>query len=129
MSTAVADVKQEGEDEANDQVERAGEFGLAHDIAEPSALDHRVHARIVSPVPTRALVSRRHDEQEIIHRGRQRIGDVALAVQDRVREIAEDYHLSTKTVDTYRARLLKKLNLRNNADLSRFAIRNGLVEV
>jgi len=44
------------------------------------------------------------------------------------REIAEAYFLSTKTVDTYRSRLLRKLNLRNNADLSRFAIQNGLIE-
>lgn len=43
-------------------------------------------------------------------------------------EIAEIYHISIKTVDTYRARLLRKLNLRNNAELSRFAIQNGLVE-
>ncbi|MGD9275434.1 MAG: hypothetical protein PVI65_13760 [Desulfobacterales bacterium] len=33
-----------------------------------------------------------------------------------------------KTVDTYRLRLLKKLNLRNNAELSRFAIQNKLIE-
>ncbi|MBN2332672.1 MAG: response regulator transcription factor [Deltaproteobacteria bacterium] len=45
------------------------------------------------------------------------------------REIAEAYHISTKTVDTYRFRLLKKLNLRNNAELSRFAIQNHLIEV
>ena len=44
------------------------------------------------------------------------------------REIAEDYHISVKTVDTYRFRLLRKLNLRNNADLSRFAIQNQLIE-
>ncbi len=43
-------------------------------------------------------------------------------------EIAEIYHISIKTVDTYRSRLLRKLNLRNNADLSRFAIQNGLIE-
>ena len=43
-------------------------------------------------------------------------------------EIAEIYHISIKTVDTYRSRLLRKLNLRNNAELSRFAIQNGLVE-
>jgi len=43
-------------------------------------------------------------------------------------EIAEDYYISIKTVDTYRLRLLKKLNLRNNAELSRFAIQNRLVE-
>ena len=45
------------------------------------------------------------------------------------REIAEVLCLSIKTVDTYRSRLLKKLNLRNNAELSRFAIQNNLIEV
>jgi len=44
------------------------------------------------------------------------------------REIAEAYGLSIKTVDTYRSRLLTKLNLRNNAELSRFAIQNRLIE-
>ena len=44
------------------------------------------------------------------------------------REIAEAYGISVKTVDTYRARLLKKLGLRNNAELSRFAILNKLIE-
>lgn len=43
-------------------------------------------------------------------------------------EIAEIYHISIKTVDTYRSRLLRKLNLRNNAELSRFAIQNRLIE-
>ena len=43
-------------------------------------------------------------------------------------EIAEAYSISSKTVDTYRSRLLKKLNLRNNAELSRFAIQNKLIE-
>ena len=43
-------------------------------------------------------------------------------------EIAESYHISIKTVDTYRSRLLNKLNLRNNAELSRFAIQNRLIE-
>ena len=44
------------------------------------------------------------------------------------REIAEAYGISIKTVDTYRFRILKKLNLRNNAELSRFAIQNRLIE-
>jgi two-component system invasion response regulator UvrY len=51
-----------------------------------------------------------------------------LAMGDTNREIASTYNISIKTVDTYRFRLLKKLNLRNNADLSRFAMQNGLVE-
>jgi DNA-binding NarL/FixJ family response regulator len=52
----------------------------------------------------------------------------ALALGQTNREIADNYALSVKTVDTYRFRLLKKLNLRNNADISRFAIQHGLVE-
>ena len=52
----------------------------------------------------------------------------SLALGRTNREIAESYNISVKTVDTYRFRLLKKLNLRNNADLSRFAIQNGLVK-
>jgi DNA-binding NarL/FixJ family response regulator len=51
-----------------------------------------------------------------------------LALGHTVREIAESYHLSTNTVHTYRYRLLQKLKLRNNAELSRFAIQNRLVE-
>lgn len=51
-----------------------------------------------------------------------------LALGQTNREIAEAYHLSVKTVDTYRSRLLKKLNLRNNAELSRFAIQHRLIE-
>ena len=51
-----------------------------------------------------------------------------LAMGHTNREIASAYHISIKTVDTYRARLLKKLGLRNNAELSRFAIQNRLIE-
>lgn len=51
-----------------------------------------------------------------------------LAMGSTNREVARMYGISIKTVDTYRLRILKKLDLRNNADLSRFAIRNRLVE-
>jgi two-component system invasion response regulator UvrY len=51
-----------------------------------------------------------------------------LALGHTNREIASAYYISIKTVDTYRFRLLKKLNLRNNAELSRFAIQNALIE-
>jgi len=51
-----------------------------------------------------------------------------LALGHTNREIAQAYNISIKTVDTYRLRLLKKLELRNNADLSRFAIQNQLID-
>lgn len=52
-----------------------------------------------------------------------------LALGQTNHEIAASYNISVKTVDTYRARVLKKLNLRNNADISRFAIKNKIVEL
>ena len=52
---------------------------------------------------------------------------IVLALQA-VAFAAENYHISVKTVDTYRLRILKKLNLRNNADISRFAISHKLIE-
>ncbi|MCK5164842.1 MAG: response regulator transcription factor [Desulfobacula sp.] len=52
-----------------------------------------------------------------------------LAMGSTNREIATSYNISVKTVDTYRSRILKKLSLRNNAELSRYAIQNKLVEL
>ncbi len=52
-----------------------------------------------------------------------------LALGHTVREIAEAYHLSPNTVHTYRLRLLRKLHLRNNAELSLFGFRHHLVEI
>ncbi len=43
------------------------------------------------------------------------------------REIAASYSISIKTVDTYRARILYKLGLRNNVDIAHFAFKNGLI--
>ncbi|MCK5684776.1 response regulator transcription factor [bacterium] len=44
-------------------------------------------------------------------------------------EIAEILLISIKTVETYRSRLIKKLKLRNIAELTRYAIKNNLVEL
>jgi len=43
-------------------------------------------------------------------------------------EIAEDLSLSTKTVSTYRTRLLEKMNLKTNAEIIRYALENELIE-
>lgn len=41
-------------------------------------------------------------------------------------EIAERLHLSPKTVSTYRARLLEKMNFRNNSDITRYMMNHKL---
>ncbi|UXY15394.1 response regulator transcription factor [Chitiniphilus purpureus] len=42
-------------------------------------------------------------------------------------EIAEELFLSVKTVSTYRTRVLEKMNLKTNADLTYYAIKNELI--
>jgi two-component system invasion response regulator UvrY len=44
-----------------------------------------------------------------------------------VSEIAEEISLSVNTISTYRARMLEKLSLHNNAELTRYALDNNLV--
>ena len=44
-----------------------------------------------------------------------------------VTEIAGELSLSPKTISTYSARVLEKLGVKNNAEITRYAIRNGLV--
>ena len=41
--------------------------------------------------------------------------------------IAEQLELSPNTVSTYRARILEKLEMGSNADLTRYAIANQLI--
>ena len=50
-----------------------------------------------------------------------------IASGKRLADIAEKLNLSPKTVSVYRARVLEKLQLSNNAELTVYAIRNGLV--
>lgn len=51
-----------------------------------------------------------------------------IASAKAVGEIAEELGLSVKTVSTYRARILEKMQLSSNAELMQYALRHGLVE-
>ena len=45
-----------------------------------------------------------------------------------VTQIAEELSLSVKTISTYRVRILEKLKMKNNAEITRYAIKEGLVD-
>ena len=45
-----------------------------------------------------------------------------------IKEIAEELCLSGKTVSTYRSRILDKMNVKNNAELVLYAVRNKLID-
>jgi two-component system, NarL family, invasion response regulator UvrY len=51
-----------------------------------------------------------------------------LANGETVGHIAESMFLSAKTVSTYRARVLEKLRLETNSDLTYYALKNGLIQ-
>ncbi|WP_324781159.1 response regulator transcription factor [Thiobacillus sedimenti] len=50
-----------------------------------------------------------------------------LAKGRSVSDIAEQLHLSVKTISTYRSRLIEKLEVSSNAELAAYAIRHGLI--
>jgi DNA-binding NarL/FixJ family response regulator len=49
-----------------------------------------------------------------------------LASGKTVSEIAETMHLGVTTISTYRARILEKLRLKNNAELMYYAVQQGI---
>jgi DNA-binding NarL/FixJ family response regulator len=65
--------------------------------------------------PASALTARESQVMEMLARGLTN------------REIAEHLAISIKTVDTHRGHVLKKLGLRNNSELTRFAVKHGYV--
>jgi two-component system, NarL family, invasion response regulator UvrY len=67
--------------------------------------------------PASALTAREQQVMEMLGRGLTN------------REIAEHLQISIKTVDTHRGHVLKKLGLRNNSELTRFAVKYGYVSL
>ena len=50
-----------------------------------------------------------------------------IAAGKSLNDIATDLNLSPKTISTYRSRIVEKIGLRSNAELTRYALENGLV--
>ncbi len=69
--------------------------------------------------PTESRHERLSDREFDVMRG--------IASGSSVSEIAAQMHLSVKTVSTYRTRLLEKMGMSNNAELTRYALEQGLV--
>ncbi len=79
-----------------------------------------VLAEGLSAAPGQPLVERLSDREYQVLR--------MLADGKSPAEIASEFALSVKTVSTYRGRILEKLGLKNNAELVRFAVREGLAD-
>ena len=115
---------------------RAGASGYVHKGGDPQELVQAVRTvaqgrKYVTPEIAQMLVeSLTAPPSESAH---ERLSDrelqtlVMIASGKRLSDIAEELLLSPKTVSVYRARVLEKLGLANNAELTVYAIRNGLV--
>jgi DNA-binding NarL/FixJ family response regulator len=78
--------------------------------------DYLQRSRRGDRIPDRILTAR---EEEIVK---------LIAESHSSREIAQTLGISVKTVDRHRANILQKLGMRDRLDLTRYAIRAGLVE-
>jgi two-component system invasion response regulator UvrY len=115
---------------------RAGAYGYVNKGGEPALIVAAVRTvaqgrRYVTPDIAQMLVeSLTTPTTEVAH---EKLSDrelqtlVMIASGKRLSDIAEELTLSPKTVSVYRARVLEKLGLQNNSELTVYAIRNGLV--
>ncbi|GAB5520500.1 MAG: response regulator transcription factor [Rhodothermales bacterium] len=118
------------------RVLRAGASGYLNKDSAPELLVKAIRRvaqgrRYVSPAVAEELLEQLDaDVQGPLHK---RLSDrefqvlQMIASGKTVTEIADILALSVKTVSTYRSRVLDKMNLKNNAELTHYAIKNELV--
>jgi two-component system invasion response regulator UvrY len=115
---------------------RAGAFGYVNKGGDPQQLVQAVRTvsqgrKFVTPDIAQMLVESlttpevAHAHEKLSDRELQTL--VMIASGKRLSDIAGELTLSPKTVSVYRARVLEKLGLANNSELTVYAIRNGLV--
>jgi two-component system, NarL family, invasion response regulator UvrY len=84
---------------------------VSNSLAEKLATDLEINAE---KAPHENLSDREYQVMSMIASGK------------RLKEVAEELSLSIKTISTYRSRIMEKMNMRNNAELIRYALQNGL---
>jgi len=92
---------------------RAGKRYLSHRITETVIDDYLREGTNVSPLDSLSL--RERDVLQLVVEGRTNAA-IALALS-----------LSPKTVETYRARIMKKLKVKDTVELVKFSMRHGLI--
>lgn len=119
---------------------RAGAAGYLLKDADASELERAIRAvvhgeRYLTPSVSHHVIDRfllaergeRAPEAEALSL-RQREVLQLIAEGKSTREIAERLHLSVKTIETHRAHLMQRLEIFDVAGLTRYALRNGLVD-
>jgi len=115
---------------------RAGAAGYLNKESAPEELVQAIHKilrggkYISAAVADELVLYALHDDDQPLHKhlsDREYQVLCLIASGKEVKEISSELALSAKTVSTYRARLLEKMNMNTNAELTYYAIQNGLV--
>lgn len=125
------------EDQYAVQALQAGAWGYVNKSADTPVLVEAVRTvaqgrKYISPAIAGLLVQRLVAPQSSLpherlsEREQQTL--VMIASGRKLSEIAEELGLSPKTVSVYRARLLEKMKLSSNAELTHYAVKHGLVD-
>jgi len=124
------------EDQYAVRVLKAGASGYLNKDSAPEELVKAVHQLLLGKKYITATIAERlavlldQDAEKMPH---EHLSDrefevlKMLAAGHPVSDIAERLSLSSTTVSTYRARILQKMNLKTNADLTLYAITNKLL--
>jgi len=138
VSAQILILTMHGNEEYATRVIRAGASGFIVKVAPAEELIRavrKVHARgvYVSPEIMERMVGRLgqpvEEIPESVLSNRELQVLLRLARGLSTREVADALNLSPSTIETYRSRIMEKLNLRNNSDMTRFAIRRRLIDV
>jgi two-component system, NarL family, invasion response regulator UvrY len=109
----------------------AGAHGYVHKGGEPAELLDAIRTvargeRVIPPGVEQMLASGNgHPASALTARELQVMEMLARGMTNR--EIAEHLGISGKTVDTHRGHVLKKLGVRNNSELTTFAVKHGYI--
>lgn len=116
---------------------KAGAMGYLNKSADPGQIVsavRTVHAgrKFITPAIAEALAERLSVDES--HAAHERLSDrefqtlIRLASGKRLSDIATELSLSPKTVSVYRARVLEKLSVQTNAELTTYCLKNGLMD-
>jgi len=124
-----------------DHLMKAGALGVVLKRAAPNELMHALRtvgrggvyldptlmSRVVVQTQTRSGQTTATDTAELSDREAEVLKLIAAGYTHR--SIAAALHISAKTVETYRSRLMQKLNLHSRAEMVRYALLKGLLDL
>lgn len=116
---------------------RQGASGYLNKECEPSEILEAIRTialgrRYITPVVAELLAQQLHRKDSAL--AHEQLSErefqvfLKLAKGATAGEIAEILSLSVKTVSTYRTRLMEKMALSSNSDLTYYALKNGLID-